>query len=220
MSPVHTAFLLRFAPIRFSQYPESNKPGSFNLTAPQLPNSIDVHKKFVPWMSVFVKLRHFPEFHIAVSSLTDLNKSEASLVASQTKLFGDEFRRWARSQKGDDLNPALTEIVQTGIQQVKVNRETAKNLENLGRDLQPLLTQETERSKRRDAYTSAREDAEKAVAAADRAQAAFTRIQNSGKPPDVAKAEAAAQAARAKADRDRDAASALKAQLDETEVIE
>jgi hypothetical protein len=168
-------------------------------------------------MSVFAKLRHFSEFHIALAALSDLNKAEAALVASQGRLFGEDFRHWSRSQKLDDLNPALTEIVQAGTQQVKVNRETAKNLENLGRDLQPLLTQESERTKRHEACASAQEDAERSAAVAEKAEAAFARIQNSGKAPEVAKVEVAAQAARAKADRDRDIAADLRGKLDGSE---
>jgi hypothetical protein len=169
-------------------------------------------------MSVFTKLRHFPEFHIAISALGDLNKSEASLVSSQAKAFGEEFRRWAKSQRGEDLNPALTEICQAGTQQVKLSQETAKNLENLGRDLQPLLTQETERSKRREVTASAQSDAEKSTAAAEKADATLSKLQNGGKPQEIAKAEAAAAAARAKAERERKAADDLKAKLDESEV--
>lgn len=101
-------------------------------------------------MNVFAKLRHFPEFDIAISALSDLNKDEAALVSSQGKAFGEEFRRWAKSQRAEDLHPALTEVAQAGAQQLKLDQETAKNLENLPRDLQSLLAQETERSKRRE----------------------------------------------------------------------
>jgi hypothetical protein len=169
-------------------------------------------------MSVFTKLRHFPEFHIAISALDDLNKAEASLISSQSKTFGEEFRRWAKAQRREDLNPALTEVGQAGAQQVKLSQETAKNLENVRRDLQPLLTQETERSKRREVTGSAESDAEKSTAAAERADAALSKLQNGGKPAEVSKAEAAAAAARAKAEHDRKLADELKAKLDESEV--
>jgi hypothetical protein len=55
----------------------------------------------------------------------------------------------------------LTEIVQIDVQKAKLDHETAKNLDNLARDLQPLQPQESEKFKRRKAVPSARLDAEK-----------------------------------------------------------
>jgi hypothetical protein len=163
-----------------------------------------------------VKLRHLPEYHIAISALSDLNKSETSLVHSQAKTFGEEFARFAKRQR-DDLSEALTGINAAGPQQVKRNQGTLGALQNLPRYLESLLHQETARSKLREQCSDAQALAEKSSAAADKAEAAHARIKDSGKIPDIAKAEGAAVAARKKSDNDRTSADTLQHKLEETE---
>jgi hypothetical protein len=167
-------------------------------------------------MAVFAKLRHFSEYHTAIGLLVDLHKCEASLVQSQGKTFGEEFRRFAKLQK-EDIAEAITSISTAGAQQFKLGQETIRTLQNLPRDLEPLLRQETARTKVREQCADAQVTAEKSAVAAEKAEAALSRIQGTGKPLDVGKAEVAASQARKKSDEDRTTADTLKQKLEESE---
>jgi hypothetical protein len=62
--------------------------------------------------------------------------------------------------ESQSLNPALTEIAEVDVEQVKFDHETAKYLANLAWDLQPLLARESECFKRKKTSASAQPNAE------------------------------------------------------------
>jgi hypothetical protein len=163
-------------------------------------------------MSFFTKLRHFPEFHAVIASISALTKAEVTIVEGQMRAFGEEFHRYAGSQKGD-FGTALNEICKSGSEQVKIERETLSSLQSLPQDLQPLLGQEAEISQWRQLSNSFNETAAKSRLAADKAEAALQRATGGSRQ----KAEQACSAAKRKAETDESSAADQKAALDKRE---
>jgi hypothetical protein len=164
----------------------------------------------------FQKLRRFPEFHAVISSLETLSKSETTIVQGQGRAFAEEFRRYAKSQKGNFAD-ALNSVCDAGSQQVKVQQEILSSLQKLPQDLQPLLAQEAEISKWREVSINADALAAKSREIAERAQANLQRAKSSGRAADIGKAESAFSAAQRKADSDQSSADDQKSSLEKKE---
>jgi hypothetical protein len=163
-------------------------------------------------MNFFSKLRRFPEFHAVIASLSSLSKAEATIIEGQMRAFGDEFRRYASSQK-EGFVDALNGICTAGTEQVKIERETLSNAQALPRDLQPLLALEADIAQWRQLSHNFDETAAKSRAAADKADAALQKAIGSSRQ----KAEQTCSAAKRKAETDESSAADQKAALDKRE---
>jgi hypothetical protein len=164
-------------------------------------------------MSFFSKFRRFPEFHAVIASLAALSKAETSIIEGHTRAFGEEFRRYATSQKGSFVE-SLNALCKAGTEQVKIEKDTWSGLQNLPQDLQPLLKQEEEIAQWRQLYVNLNEVAVKSRAAADKAEIAFQKSSGAGR----ANAETALSRAKRKAEADESSAQDQKTALEKKEV--
>ncbi|KAH0796078.1 hypothetical protein GPJ56_000146 [Histomonas meleagridis] len=161
-------------------------------------------------------MRHFPEFHETVTSVESQKKAEQIMIDGNTKAFSEDFKTFASQQLGD-LQTGLKDIVECGIQETNIIKDSFVAVSNFANDLQPLLHQEIEINKWRDLCKQAQEIAKKSREDAKKKEAAYNKAKASGKVPDITKAEAAFSTAQRKAEEDTNSANDQQKSLEEKE---
>ncbi|KAH0793869.1 hypothetical protein GPJ56_002214 [Histomonas meleagridis] len=166
--------------------------------------------------SFFNKMRHFPEFHETITAIESQKKAEQTMIDGYTKAFGDDFKKYSGQQKPEFQN-GLNGIIECGIQETTIIRDSFVAVSNFANDMQPLLQQEIEINKWRELCKQAQELAKKSREDAKKKEAAYNRAQTSGKPSDISKAEVAYSSAKRKAEEDTNSANDQQKSLEEKE---
>lgn len=147
------------------------------------------------------QVRHFPAYHETVAQLDDMNKGYGTVLAGAKKAFGAEFIAYAKGQK-EEFVGALTDMCDAGVETTKMNEELHSQLVDLPKDMAPLLAQETEMSKWREARDKAIATAKSSRTDFEKAEAAYEKAKNNGNENAIKKTEGAFAAAQRKMEQD------------------
>ena len=155
-------------------------------------------------MSLFNKMRSFPEYHNAYDAVIQNREAEKDIIDNMTKAFGPDFQKFYKAQP-EDLHGGLSSIQQGGVNEGKILTDLHSTLAVLPQDFHVYLDSfETKRKKQADVEdleSKAKKSDEKAKATEQKL--AQLRAKSS---PDVPKTEALAVQLRSKATADNDKA--------------
>ena len=164
-------------------------------------------------MSIFNKIRTFPEYHDAYDAVIENRQTEEKIIENMVKAFGADFDNFYKKQP-EDLHPGLQNIKQGGENEGKIMTDLHSKLAFLPQDFHTYLDSFNER-KRKHEETNEIESA--ACKAEEKAKATELKLQQlrTKNSPEVAKTEALAVQLRSQATSAREKADKAKHDFEE-----
>ena len=155
-------------------------------------------------MSLFNKIRTFPEYHDAYDAVTANNAADQKIIDNLTKAFGADFQKFYKAQP-EDLHAPLSSIQQSGQNQGKILTDLHSTLNVLPQDFHVYLDSYETKKKKQSEVEGLESEAKKSEEKAKAAETKLAQLRSKGSP-DVAKQEALSVQLRSKATSDNEKA--------------
>lgn len=156
-------------------------------------------------MSIFNKVRNFPEFYDTLDSFDTVRGHEVTIIEGYQKAYGADFEKF-KGQQRENYSKGHEPIGVAGNQIVAINRDIFVHEGQIVEDLGRLKVRNENLSMKFSQMQSQENQAKKLEETAIKEETKLNTVRAKGNPVDISKQESVSTAARTKADASKEAA--------------